>query len=201
MLQSSAPRPVAPEDGRFTPAHELAEWAHETFVSLNGPLHNPDHEHLLRGTVAFLWAGAENAKAGRQILGMAQLGQVRNSDAWLRGQREQQLEEWFGRIPDFLITIDAGYWMLADDAQACALIEHELYHCGQLRDEFGMPCFNRDGMPIWTMRSHDVEEFVGVVARYGAEATYLEGLRAAFERGPTIAPAEIGKACGTCMAR
>jgi len=50
-------------------------------------------------------------------------------------------------------------------------LEHELYHIVQSVDEFGAPKFNRDtGMPTLTLRGHDVEEFVGVVRRYGARA-------------------------------
>jgi hypothetical protein len=173
----------------------------ETFVVGRGPLLNPHHGHLRAAKIAMLWAMEPNERGGRQILGTAQVGQVRASDPWIRGQREQQIRDWFGAIPDFLIVIDAGYWELAEDAQACALVEHELYHCAQAQDQFGMPRFTRDGIPIWAMRPHDVEEFVGVVQRYGAAATYTEELKAAFERGPTIAAANIAACCGTCHPR
>lgn len=200
LVQTSG-RPAPPVAGGFVPAPDLAAWAMETFVVGRGPLLNPHHAHLQNATVAMLWAMEPNERGGRQILGTAQVGQVRASDPWIRGQREQQIRDWFGTIPDFLIVIDAGYWELAEDAQACALVEHELYHCAQAQDEFGMPRFTRDGMPIWTMRPHDVEEFVGVVQRYGAAATYTEELKAAFERGPTIAAANIAACCGTCHPR
>jgi hypothetical protein len=27
---------------------------------------------------------------------------------WRRARQEQQLQEWFGELPDFIVTIDAG---------------------------------------------------------------------------------------------
>jgi hypothetical protein len=38
-----------------------------------------------------------------------------------------------------------------DDATFCALVEHELSHCGQERDEFGMPRFKKStGLPAFS---------------------------------------------------
>jgi hypothetical protein len=48
------------------------------------------------------------------------------------------------------------------------------------------------------MRGHDVEEFVGVVARYGAEATGVAAIVDAAKAGPTIGRASIAGVCGTC---
>jgi hypothetical protein len=81
-------------------------------------------------------------------------------------------------------------------------VEHELYHCAQVLDLFGMPRFRRDdGKPIFAMRGHDAEEFVGVVRRYGvgvAAGGVAELVKAANEV-PTVARAAIGLACGTCQ--
>ncbi|MDV6320963.1 putative metallopeptidase, partial [Chromohalobacter sp. HP20-39] len=81
--------------------------------------------------------------------------------------QEQQLAEWFGRVPAWLITLDAEYCANCSDAEFCALVEHELYHIGQETDAFGAPAFTKDGLPKLFLRGHDVEEFVGVVRRYG----------------------------------
>lgn len=89
----------------------------------------------------------------------------------------------------------------AGDAEFCALVEHELYHCGQERDAFGAPKFRQSGLPAFTMRGHDVEEFVGVVRRYGADASGVRDLVEAASHEPTIARASIAQACGTCMLR
>jgi hypothetical protein len=51
-----------------------------------------------------------------------------------------------------------------DDATFCALVEHELSHGGQERDEFGMPRFNNPPARQRLVRGHDMEEFVGANA-------------------------------------
>jgi hypothetical protein len=119
---------------------------------------------------------------------------------WSRSRVEQQIHEWFGMEPDFLITIDALWWGTADDAQCCALVEHELYHCAQERDEFGSPTFNRDtGRPKYAMRGHDVEAFIGVAARYGAIEAGVTELMKALSTPPVMTANMIGLACGACQ--
>lgn len=102
-------------------------------------------------------------------------------------------------VPDFIITIDGNFWKEASNPERFALIEHELYHCAQARDEFGAPRFNQSsGKPIFEIIAHDVEEFVGVVQRYGAEATGIQDMVKAANKGPQIAKADIDGLCGTC---
>ena len=48
------------------------------------------------------------------------------------------------------------------------------------------------------MRSHDVEEFHGVVQRYGASPDVQKMVELA-NNGPTISRANIAHACGTCL--
>jgi len=85
-----------------------------------------------------------------------------------------------------------------DDPSFCALVEHELYHCGQKLDVHGMPKFGQDGMPQFAIRGHDVEEFVGVVARYGADAAGVSEMVEAAKHRPSVGLASIAGACGTC---
>lgn len=68
-------------------------------------------------------------------------------------------------------------------------------------DEFGEPRFTRDGNPIWRVIAHDVEEFVDVVARYGADATDTRALVSAANAGPSVGAAAMQMACGTCGGR
>ena len=196
------PKRPEPKDvsSRYAPAPELEEWVRSTFIEPGAALLNPDHVHLRHATIGFLWAFETSVRSGRQIWGTADIGKPRGLfDPWIRGQREELVTRWFGLIPSFIVTIDATYFAdEATDAAACALIEHELYHCAQATDMFGMPKFDRDGVPMWKMRPHDVEEFIPVVQRYGVDATYLRDLRAALDSGPTIAAADIKAACGTC---
>ena len=87
-----------------------------------------------------------------------------------------------------------------EDYQFMGLIEHELYHAGQDTDASGMPKFsNETGLPIWTSKPHDIEEFLGVIDRYGSVSPQLAAAAQMVNRGPKIAHAEIKNACGTCL--
>lgn len=186
----------------FEPAVSLAAWARETFIDPSGPLMNEEHAHLNYGTIGFLWTNCANTRQGRRIVGQAEIMPPQGAmGKWAKARAMQQIEGWFGLIPDFLITIDALYWAEADDASACALIEHELLHCAQERDAFGAPKFTKEGGPKFGMRGHDVEEFVSVVRRYGMEAANVTALVEAARKGPEIAAASVAHACGTCLAR
>jgi hypothetical protein len=186
---------------RFMPAPDLAQWISDTFLEQSGPLANPDHAHLVSAQIACLWTTADNSRAGRTIIGQAEFGHnIGGMGKWQRGRAEQQILEWFGFWPDFLLTFSATYADGCGDPEFCALVEHELYHCGQERDEFGLPRFKKStGMPAFCLRGHDVEEFVGVVRRYGADAAGVRAMIEAAEEGPTIAVADIGFACGNCQ--
>lgn len=205
-------RPAPPEeligvagaiaDSPFKPAPELRDWAAATFLREESPLYNEEHNHLRDAFIGFLWAGTPNKRKGRPIVGLAEMPNF-NCHQWQRERQEQQLREWFGMIPDFVITIYADFAAECSDAQFCALVEHELMHCGQERDEFGEPQFKRTGEPKLTMRGHDVEEFVSIVRRYGPgnAAGMTQKLVEAASRPPEIADAKISAVCGTCMLR
>jgi hypothetical protein len=186
---------------RFVPAPDLTLWIEETFLDDDGDLTNEDHVHLRQATIGALWTTAVNSRQGRTVVGQAEVGIPRAMGRWARARAEQQVREWFGFIPDFILTFSAPYGAHASDAEFCALVEHELYHCGQERDEWGAPKFRKSGSPAFTMRGHDVEEFVGVVRRYGANASGVRDLVEAASQEPLIARVSIAQACGTCMLR
>jgi hypothetical protein len=187
------PRPL------FIPAPELETWARGQFISELSPIYNEEHVHLQLAELGFVWTNVENVKRGRRILGTAQLVSE-SGDKWSQGRVLHQLREWFGEPPDFVITIEAPHAADATDAAFMALVEHELYHCAQARDEFGQPKFNeRTGHPLWAMRGHDVEEFVGVVRRYGADASGVREMVAAANKGAEIADGLISRSCGSCL--
>lgn len=177
----------------------------DAFIAEDGPLVNPDHVHLWLAKLGFIWTNCENKRRGNRVIGQAEL--VSNaggrSGLWQRGRSDQQLLEWFdGELPDFLITLDALYCESAGDAKFCALVDHELYHCAQATDAFGMPAFWREsGLPKFAMRSHDVEEFVGVVRRFGIEAAGEKAVDmvVAAAQQPSIGPAKLAGSCGTCL--
>lgn len=207
MALTGKQRPFPPEavlddlDPRFEPAPDLAEWVTATFIDNGASLHNPDHAHLAFASIGALWTNVENAKGGRQIVGQCELGTPRAMGKWPKARAERQILDWFGAIPDFILTFDAGYAAQADDTTFCALVEHELYHAAQDVDVFGAPKFRRDGSPAFVIRGHDVEEFVGVVRRYGADASGVREMIDAANARPEIARASIAHACGTCLLR
>ena len=192
-----------PEAALFIPDEVLAQWARATFIEEGAVLLNTDHAHLRFANIGFLWTRAEAVRRGHQILGQAEIFQPRGSP-WAKARQAAQVRSWFGAIPDFLITLDATYCAGAEPAAFCALVEHELYHCGQAVDAWGLPRFNKTtGLPAFCIRAHDVEEFVGVVERYGASAAGESALHLveATRRGPTLAAATTQGVCGTCLAR
>jgi hypothetical protein len=185
--------------GGFVPSPELLAWARSTFIEDGASLQNPEHEHLQQAKLGFLWTNEPNGRRGRVILGTCQLLPP-TGDKWSIGARVLQLSEWFVGMPDFLITIFAPAAVEMDNASFMALVEHELYHASQKRSAEGEPMFSREtGEPIWATRAHDVEQFVGVVRRYGAQAAMVEDMVAAANAGPEIAPARIAFGCGNCL--
>jgi len=136
----------------------------------------------------------ENERKMRDVVGQAELVKPpQGMGKWARAAWYQQQREWFGSIPDFKITLYAPYCMTADNASFLSLVDHELYHCA-------LKGYTNKGVPIWGMKAHDVEEFVGIVKRYGAGAAAGEtvALVEAAKHKPTIAKLDIAAACGTC---
>ncbi len=182
---------------RLTPAPEVLEWLQAQVFSIDGELHNEDHSHLIDADICFLWASSGFGKQGRFVLGQAEQVAFR-AGGWQKARMEQQMFDWFGRVPAFIITLAADYCAQCSDLEFCALIEHELYHLAHATDKYGQPAFTQDGAPKIKLQGHDVEEFVGVVRRYGASSDVQALVDAA------NSPAEVGKlniarACGTCL--
>jgi hypothetical protein len=203
-------RPIPPETITaidavitFAPAPELTEWALATFIEDGGKLFNPDHFHLNSASIGMLWTNVANSRKGRRIVGQCEEGNPSGMmGKWGKARAEAQIMDWFGYVPDFILTFDADYAMSCSDAEFCALIEHELYHAAQDRDPFGAPKFRKStGLPAFILRGHDIEEFIGVVRRYGADATHVRALVDAANAGPEIANVHIAHACGTCQLR
>ncbi|RIJ09881.1 hypothetical protein DXT77_15680 [Pseudomonas sp. 91RF] len=182
---------------RLTPAPEVWEWLQAEILAGTGSIHNEEHAHLIDADIRVLWASAAFIKKGRTVVGQAEQVAFR-AGGWQKARMEQQMRDWFGDVPAYIITLAADYCIQCSDADFCALVEHELYHIAQATDKYGQPAFTQDGLPKLEMRGHDVEEFVGVVRRYGASPAVQELVDAANN------PAEVGKmniarACGTCL--
>jgi hypothetical protein len=154
----------------FVPAPELEAWARATFIDEDATLANPEHVHLQHAKLGFCWTCVGNSRNGIRVVGQCEIMPPMAMGKWAKARAEQQIEEWFGYVPDFLITLDAYYAAQADDATFCSLAEHELLHAGQDRDIYGAPKFRKSGLPAFTIRGHDLQEFVSIVRRYGVDA-------------------------------
>lgn len=195
------PHPPTEIQGGFTPAQDVEAWIRALVIDDGGALSNEDHAHLRNATIGILWTDRDNTKRGRSVLGMCQ-AMPPGGDKWSAARAISQIEEWFGDVPDFLITLHAPAASEMSDTAFLALVEHELYHAGQERDQYGAPKFNPvTGEPVLTLRGHDVEEFVGVVRRYGSTSPELTQMFDAVGQGPEIAASDIALACGNCLGR
>lgn len=188
------------EEPIFVPALDLIEWARATFISDDSPLCNPDHRHLQSASIGALWTNVPYGRQGRRILGQCEHG-LPPAGKWLRSRIEMQLMGWFGDVPDFVLTFDAEYAAECSDAEFMALVEHELAHAGHEKDVYGAPKFRKTGQPVFALRAHDVESFIGIAARYGAVEPGVKELLEALQRRPQFSGADVAIVCGTCEMR
>lgn len=103
---------------------------------------------------------------GRTIEGQCHMpkvqGMLKNFFLWM-------LEEMFGRVPDFLVTLDAELWESYTPKEREILIYHETCHMELKYNADGEPMQDEEtGKARWALRGHDVEEFIQTVHRYGA---------------------------------
>lgn len=192
------PEPVAyAGSDEIHPWPEMDEWARAVLIDPAGPLANEEHRMIGYAQLRFCVTNVPNTRRGRMIIGTAELGAPPASRSkWEKARARALCEEWWELVPDFIITLSGPYLEAAarygNAAAALALIEHELYHCAH-------DGFTVDGDHKWRIVGHDVEEFVGVVQRYGAAASGPStiALVEAAVAGPEIAAAELRGICGT----
>lgn len=185
---------------RFEPDQSAVLWAFETLIDDGAQLCNEDFSHLRNASIGWLWTNEPNSRHGRSILATCEMGSSIMGSKWQRARAEHQLLEWFDDMPDFILTFFAPAVAMMEDREFMALVEHELCHAGQAKDEFGNPKFSRStGKPIYSMRGHDVEEFVSVVRRYGSTSPELDAMLEAVQGSPEIPLPGIARACGNCL--
>lgn len=189
---------------QFAPDGDFNQFLDDRFLNEGDPLFNPEHVHLTAATIGFLWTNVGNKRRGRRVAGEAEMPERykgMRAGTWTVAALEYQLTEWFGTVPTFKIVFNAELWRDNDDVGRLALLEHELYHCGQAVDEFGLPKFSKSGLPKFRIRGHDIEEFTSVVRRYGIEATGQDRVDfvAAAAAEPEVSRVAIANLCGTCL--
>lgn len=177
------------------PASNLKEWVIQEILEDTGNLFNEKHIHLLDSELEFMWASDSFEKQGRVVLGQAEQVSFM-AGGWKKARMEQQVFEWFGYVPKFIITLSAEYCNHCSNVEFCSLVEHELFHIAQKLDEFGTPKFDKKtGMPVLTLVDHDVSEFIEVVNRYGTDESSGEIVTAHFRDSLRVDMKRIDKAC------
>ncbi|EPJ8241325.1 putative metallopeptidase, partial [Acinetobacter baumannii] len=185
----------------FAPAPEIWEWIKQVFLDPKSKLFNPDHMHLRSfryPDIAVMWARSGFKKQGRQVIGTTEKVMI-NAGGWKKERQEEQYIQWFNYLPEYLITFDASYSRIASDVNFCALLEHELYHIGVERDSDGEIIYSdHTGLPKHYLACHDVEEFIGVVKRWGANDSVKRLIEVA-KNPPFVSDLDISKCCGNCV--
>lgn len=189
---------------RLAPAPELKEWVVKNWLTVGGELHNPDHDHIAEllhdneEFLAFAWASSAAVAKKRMVLGQCEKVMF-NQGGWKKARQEQQMRDWFGFVPQYLITIDATYCEQASDRDFCRLIEHELYHIGVERDEDGEVIYSdHTGLPKHYLAGHDVEVFFGEIRQHGVDSSVQRLLEIA-KNAPFASETNIAACCGNCV--
>lgn len=189
---------VSSDEPSFLPAPELALACSQLLLKPESALYNVEHDHLGSARIAFLWTNSVYMRRDKLVLGTAELIGVAGM-SWGRLRAYQQLQEWFPGEPiDFLITLYAPYFYEASLVLKMCVLEHELYHCGHKQDQFECPKFKPDGTPVFYIKGHDIEEFVGVGKRYGAVTPELSALKEALSWTPEFDALQLSHFCGVC---
>lgn len=108
-------------DVRITPAPEVWEWLQAEILADTGIIHNEDHAHLLDADIRIMWASSSFEKQGRTVLGHAEQVAFR-AGGWQKARMEQQMRDWFGDVPAFIITLAA---VRAVQRPLCLADQHE----------------------------------------------------------------------------
>lgn len=131
-------------------APALASWNEdETFHTADQPaaiaavLIEAVHTDLEAASIAFVYR--EKMKTRDRVV-------------WGKASKAGGRLEFFAGY-DFVMEINWQQWRHLSDMQKVALVDHELSHFG--RDE------DSKGERTWVLQSHDIEEFGGIVRRWG----------------------------------
>lgn len=120
------------------------------------------HDELRDARIALAWNTAWKPDVdGRCTLGMCK----RASDL------DRELSAF-----DFVIVLRKEFWDSPNvgERQRNALLDHELTHATIALDKFGEPRVDERGRTVYRIRKHDIEEFGGVVSRWGLYKRDLE---------------------------
>lgn len=145
---------------------ELRLRQEELAVALNTPLlvtwdpertYENAHQAAAIGKVLVNVVHADLAGASIAYLFREKM-KTRDRVVWGKASKAGAKLEFFADH-DFVIEFNWSQWRHLSPMQRVALVDHELSHLGREEDEKG----NRS----WVLVSHDIEEFKGIVERWG----------------------------------
>ncbi len=173
---------------RFERAEDLEHYVRTEFTARGGLFWDLEHSHLQTATIGIVWSNARHVVKGAEKAGTMELlpDPMTEPKTWAEArQRDYLTGVYGGDWPRWQMTLSGVWAWRYDDRQFFGLVDHELCHAGIARDEFGAPRFNsRTEEPLWKLRPHDVETFVGTAERWGAHAAGAAELVAASLREP-----------------
>jgi hypothetical protein len=139
------------------------------------------HEDLYGARIALAWQRSWTPDVDGRVI----LGQCRKV-----GDLDREVFEVAHF--DFIILLREAFWrdVLVTDHQRRALLDHELTHATVKLDANGEPVVDERNRTVYRMRKHDVEDFSGIVARYGLYKADLEAFAAAVEHARVTVDAQ-----------
>lgn len=174
--------PCGPEDAFWSPGDGQLDPG-PIAARLTADLEEFAHLKMGEASVLFLMRSDEKLKAGRHVLGLMSLVRFQGD---LGPVGEWMLARLCGGLPDYVMVLDAKWWAQAAPMQREALVYHELLHAEHARGRDGELRFTADGLPVWGIVGHDVEEFHKVAARYGAWSPDIQAFIGALQAGNAI---------------
>lgn len=131
-------------------AHDVETIAAELIESVE------DHKPLAEAQLVCVWRDKASKSKGKTVLAKAR--KISGLQAFI-ANAAAGLVDVDANEPFFVLEVAEDTWVLLDDNQRRALVDHELCHMVVGEDD--------DGEPVLALRGHDLEEFAAVVERHG----------------------------------
>lgn len=150
---SANPKFIGGKEQQYYPAEEAKEIAER--------LIQKHHPELLNFRIEYFFLFNTPVVKGKEVWGRAK--KISGLNAYLATDEKKRLDMPIP-MPFFVIEFSWDVWKELGEKEKEALVDHELSHCGE-SDDF---------KPI--LRSHDCEEFIGVIHRHGLWSSSVKAL-------------------------
>ncbi len=130
--------------GRGSKDDQPEYWRDPQLEEMGKELVQEIHEHLREAEFSYLLTSRPMNRAGKTLAGKA--------------RKVSGVLHYYTQS-DFLIIVSNDFWQEAADTDRRALLDHELCHCSVEYD--------KEGGRQWTLKGHDIEEFIAIIDRRG----------------------------------